>query len=166
MRKQSTRTSRRTAGLGLLLLGVIVALPSQPVQATDCATLPPPTSIEVTKTASLTAGAVEGTISITNVGKNPACISLIIDTLEVHFPESSKWVQVALVPGLQAIPNPIPVGQTVVIDYNFDTCDANDYTGANSMRNVVKVTLANGAKGEIVLVRESGALKILKLDGS
>ena len=30
----------------------------------------------------------------------------------------------------------------------------------------IVATLANGAKGEIVLVRESGALKILKLDGS
>ena len=49
--------------------------------------------------------------------------------------------------GLQAVPNPIPVGATVDILYSFNTCNAEDYTGANSMRNVVAVTLFNGSKG-------------------
>ena len=57
--------------------------------------------------------------------------------------------------GLQAVPNPIPVGATVDIPYGFDTCHDEDYTGANSMRNVVAVTLLNGSKGSKTVTTRS-----------
>jgi len=120
-------------------------------------TVPPDlgsTSIEVSKTASFDGRVVSGTISITNTGENPAVISAMADSLEVHFPRKGRstppplpggstpnWFKVADVP--VAKPGPIPVGETVEIDYSFDLCAAADFAGANAMRNVVAVTLAN-----------------------
>ncbi len=126
-----------------------------------------PTSIEVSKTASFDGRFVSGTISITNVGENPAIISGMADSLEVHFPKKKgfvppplpggstpNWFKVADVP--VSPPGPIPVGETVNIDYSFDLCDAADFSGANSMRNVVAVTLDNkpaGAQTDTVVTR-------------
>lgn len=112
-----------------------------------------PTSIEVSKTAEFDGRFVSGSIWITNVGENPALISAMADSLEVHFPRKVKtppplpegstpnWFKVADVP--VANPGVIPVGESVHIDYSFDLCDAADFAGANSMRNVVAVTLEN-----------------------
>lgn len=125
-----------------------------------------PTSIEVSKTADFDGRYVSGTISISNVGENPAIISAIADSLEVHFPRKDKyppplpegstpnWLKVADVPVEK--PGPIPVGETVNIDYSFDLCDGSDPSGANSMRNVVAVTLSNkpeGAQKDTVVTR-------------
>ncbi|MCH7697904.1 MAG: hypothetical protein IH865_03045 [Chloroflexi bacterium] len=125
----------------------------------------PPTSIEVRKTADSDGRFVSGTISITNVGENPAQISAIADSLEVHFPRrftppplpegsTRNWFKVADVPVENRVR--IPVGETVSIDYTFDLCDAADFSGASSMRNVVAVTLANkpeGAQNDTVVTR-------------
>ena len=117
-----------------------------------------PTSLEVSKTAESDGRFVSGTIDITNVGENPARISAIEDSLEVHFPRrrgftppplpdgsTRNWFKVADVS--VSTPGLIPVGETVSIDYTFDLCDAADFSGANSMRNVVVVTLANRPEG-------------------
>ncbi len=165
MSKQSARTSIRTAGLVLLLGCLIVSAPGGPVQADALG----PTGIKVTKTASVAGTVVSGTISITNVGQNPAEISSLVDTLEVHFPKgvtppplppgsTPKWFQVALVSGLQVLPNPIPVGETATIPYSVDTCDAANYAGANAMRNVVQVTLLNAPKGPKTVTTRSDGL--------
>ena len=127
-----------------------------------------PTSIEVEKTADFDGRFVSGTISITNEGENPAHVSAIADSLEVHFPLDSappplpqgsvpNWFQVADVP--VSAPGPIPVGETVNIDYTFDLCDAVDFAGANAMRNVVAVTLFNrpeSAQRDTVVTRSDG----------
>ncbi len=126
-----------------------------------------PTSIEVRKTADFDGRFVSGTISISNAGEHPAHISAIADSLEVHFPNRSdftppplpegsapNWFKVAGVP--VDAPEPIPVGEKVTIDYRFDLCDAADFSGANAMRNVVAVTLANrpdGAQTDTVVTR-------------
>src|SRR5262249_51029845 len=125
------------------------ALASNPIEG--------PTDIEVKKTATVDGTVVSGVITIKNKGKNPAVISLFLDELEVKFPRritpptllpgsEKKWLQVAQVSGLQVIPNPIPVGVTVTIPYDFNLCDAASYTGADKMRNVVSVTLFNGPR--------------------
>ena len=115
------------------------------------------TSIEVSKTADLDGGFISGTISISNVGDNPAVINAITDSLEVHFPKdmtppplpegsTPNWFKVAdmnISP-----PDPIPVGlqkgkkkrETVDIPYSVDLCTAVDFSGTNAMRNVVVVT--------------------------
>lgn len=111
-----------------------------------------PASIEVSKTAEVDGLFVSGTISITNVGDFTAFISNIDDTLEVHFPgrfdppalpdgSTRNWFTVAGVP--VANPGEIPVGETVSIDYSFNVCSADAHDGANSMRNVVGVTVSN-----------------------
>ena len=164
MNKKGARTFIRTAGLVLLLSGIVVAVSSPPVQADNLG----PTGIEVTKTCSVPDGLVSCTIIITNTGKNPAEIKSIIDTLEVHFPAGDNplslppgstlnWFKVASVPGLQTPSNPIPVRGWVSIDIDphFDTCDADTYTGANSMRNVVLVTLLNGPNGQKTVTTRS-----------
>ncbi len=162
MTKSSSRISLKTVGLLLLLSGVFVALSSGAAQATGVG----PTDIEVKKTATVTGTVVSGVITIKNKGRNLAAISSVVDTLEVRFPgrvtppplppgSHDKWFQVALVPGLQAMPNPIPVGATVTINYSFDTCDASDYTGAEKMRNVVSVTLINGPHGSKTVTKHS-----------
>jgi hypothetical protein len=113
---------------------------------------PGPTTIKVNKTASFDGRFVSGTISITNGGENPAIISAIADSLEVHFPKkltppplpdgsTKRWFKVADVP--IDLPEEIPVGETVDIDYSFDLCRAADFTAANAMRNAVAVTLEN-----------------------
>jgi hypothetical protein len=118
----------------------------------DAGPPPGPTSIEVSKTASFDGRFVTGTISTTNVGENPAIISAVADSLEVHFPgrmaapplpagSTPRWFKVADVP--VASPGLIPVGETVSVDYVFDLCLAADFQGANAMRNAVAVTLAN-----------------------
>src|SRR3989304_3246085 len=139
------------ASLGLALAMVaILALGTG--QTTPAAANGGPTSIAVSKTASQDGGFLTGTISITNKGDNPAIISAIADSLEVHFPRNlpppslppgltPTWFKVADVP--VPVAGPIPVGGTVNIDYRFDLCGAADFPGANAMRNVVAVTLAN-----------------------
>jgi hypothetical protein len=132
--------------------------------------LPAQTGIGVTKTASFDGRVVSGTIRITNEGENQALISRIEDHLEVHFPKSAdppqlpegstrNWFEVAEV----TVANPVfvEVGEAVDIDYSFDLCRARaeDFTGANSMRNVVAVTLANkpeGTKKDTVVTRSEG----------
>jgi subtilisin-like proprotein convertase family protein len=124
-----------------------------------------PTSIEVSKTASFDGRFVSGTISISNVGEDLAYISAVADSLEAHVPgrviplplpegSTPNWFKIADVPVDQ--PGPIPAGETLDIDYSFDLCRAADFTGANSLRNVVAVTLANKpakAKKDTVLTR-------------
>jgi hypothetical protein len=129
----------------------IVTFPSLEDPVTISCTLGP-TSIEVSKTADFDGRFVSGTITIANVGENLALISALADSLEVHFPRkftppplpegsTPNWFKVADVPVEK--PDLIPVGETASIDYSFDLCDAADFAGANSMRNVVAVTLAN-----------------------
>ena len=162
MTKSSPRISIRTVGLLLFMTSVFVGLSNGPAQATSVG----PTDIEVKKTATVTGTVVSGVITIKNKGRNVAAISSVVDTLEVHFPKGvtppplpqgsdAKWFQVALVPGLQVVPNPIPVGAKVTINYSFDTCNASDYTGADKMRNVVSVTLINGPKGSKTVTKHS-----------
>lgn len=132
-----------------------------------------PTSIEVEKTADFDGRFVSGTISITNEGDNPAHISTVADSLEVHFPEgvgpaplppgsTVNWFKVADLP--LAAPAPIPVGETVDIDYSFDLCNAEDFAGANAMRNAVAVTLFNrpeSARTDTVVTRSDGFEPVL-----
>jgi hypothetical protein len=163
MARSSLRISIRALGLLLFMTSAFAALSSGPAQATGVG----PTDIEVKKTATVTGTVVSGVITIKNKGRNGAAISSLVDTLEVHFPKGvtppvalpqgsdAKWFQVALVPGLQVNPNPVPVGATVTIPYTFDTCPADDYTGADKMRNVVSVTLINGPKGAKTVIKHS-----------
>jgi hypothetical protein len=123
-----------------------------------------PTRIEVSKTANLDGRLVSGTISITNAGDNPALISEVADSLEALFPSDltpislpegsmPDWFAVADVP--VDGPEQIPVGETVDIDYDFDICRAEDFTGANAVRNVVAVTLSNPGNQTVVGRSES-----------
>lgn len=121
-----------------------------------------PASIEVSKTAEVDGFIVSGTISITNVGDFTAFISNIADTLEVHFPRrfdppalplgsTPNWFKVADVP--VANPGEIPPGETVNINYSVNACGLEN---ANSMRNVVAVTVSNrpeGAQRDTVVTR-------------
>ena len=134
------------------------------------APLPPgPTSIEVSKTASFDGRFVSGAIRITNVGDDTALISRLEDTLEAHFPKkrgsqppvvpegsSPGWFEVAEVP--VGIPGFIAVGETREIEYSFDVCRAEEFAGANAMRNVVAVTLRNKPKNapDTVVTRSEG----------
>ncbi len=109
-------------------------------------------SLLVSKTASVNGQDICGVIRITNTGFGPAAIVGIADSLEVHFfnnvpppgltaGSTPNWFKVADVP--IALPGPIAPRATATINYCFSLCDARDYPGANSMRNVVTVSVAN-----------------------
>jgi hypothetical protein len=109
-------------------------------------------SVKVSKTAFVDGQNVCGAIRITNVSGQPAIVSGMADSLEVHFPlnvpppalpagSTITWFKVADVP--IPLPGPIAPGATATIDYCFSLCLATDAPGANAMRNVVAVTLAN-----------------------
>jgi len=111
-------------------------------------------SIKVSKTAYVDGQNVCGTIRITNAGEQSAIPSAVVDSLEVHFPltvsppalpagSTPTWFKVADVP--VALPGPIAPRGTATIDYCFSLCLAADSPGANSMRNVVAVTVMNEA---------------------
>ncbi len=118
------------------------------------------TSIEVTKTAFVDGAEVCGEIHIRNTGSSPVSVSGVVDFLEVHFPRKAtippglpagstrEWYKVADVPILLS-GSIIEPGATATTDYCFSLCLAADSPGANSMRNVVTVTVTN----------ESGATK-------
>jgi hypothetical protein len=104
------------------------------------------TGLSVSKTAFVDGQDVCGTIRITNNSGSPATIDDPRDLLEVHFPSgvspaglspgsTPNWFIVAAVP--VAFPGQVEAGQTVALDYCFPLCSTADYTGANSMRNVV-----------------------------
>lgn len=105
-------------------------------------------SLLVSKTARVEGPDVCGVIRITNTGFGPVTVSGIADSLEVHFPNNvpppgltagstPNWFKVADVP--IALPGPIAPRTTATIPYCFSICQARDYPGANSMRNVVAV---------------------------
>ena len=153
-------------GVGLVvpLTACLVSLMSQRGLASDICDLP--SSIEVTKTVTnvttaqcivrgkvggceplcdlVTYPVVQGTITIRNVGENPACIGAIEDCLEVHFPKSPKWNTINCVN--RRVGFAIPVGEPGEIPYRI-CAPCGSFTGANSMRNVVTVTLLNSPKG-------------------
>jgi len=106
--------------------------------------------VEVSKTAFIDGQNVCGAIRITNIGVQPAVLSAMADSLEVHFPgavpppplpagSTRTWFKVAVVP--IPLPGPIAPRGTATIPYCFSLCLAADFTGANSMRNVVSVTV-------------------------
>src|SRR5262249_10858388 len=92
-----------------------------------------------------------GQIRIKNTGRQAATVSGIADSLEVHFPgnitppaglpsgSTPGWVKGGGVP--IAPPSPNSAGPTATIDYCFSLCLASDAPKANSMRNVVSVTV-------------------------
>ena len=141
------------AGRGILAFKVAAGLvfvawvhASAPAEAAGTA------SVKVTKTAFVDGQNVCGVIRITNVGQHPAILSGVADSLEVHFPRkvippplpagsTKTWFKVTDV--AVALPGPIAPGATATIDYCFPLCFAADFPGANSMRNVVAVTVAN-----------------------
>jgi len=111
-------------------------------------------SIKVSKTAYVDGQNVCGTIRITNAGGQSAIPTAVVDSLEVHFPltvsppalpvgSTPTWFKVAEVP--VALPGTIPPRGAATIDYCFSLCLAADAPGANSMRNVVAVTVMNEA---------------------
>lgn len=121
-------------------------------------------SIEVSKTSFVDGNDVCGTIRITNVGEHAAVLSDVVDSLEVHFPakvdppplpagSTPKWFKVAEVP----VPHPseIPVGETRTIDYCIQLCSTTEHVGANSMRNVVAVTVQNHPAGRNTVTTRS-----------
>jgi len=138
------------AGSVFLLLGFLAV---QTANAQDDGVCP--TSLEVTKTAFVRGSTVVGEITIVNVGECEAIIGGIQDGLEVHFPgnvtppplppgSTPNWWFVADIP--IANPGDIPVGGQVTIPYSRCLCfgiGRRDWTGANSMRNVVRVFLDN-----------------------
>ena len=102
----------------------------------------------VSKTASVSGQNVCGAIRITNFGMAPVTVTAIKDSLEVHFfnnipppgltaGSTSNWFKVSDVP--VTLPGPIAPRKTATINYCFSLCQAADYFGANSMRNVVAV---------------------------
>jgi hypothetical protein len=112
------------------------------------------TGVEVIKTAFVDGQNVCGAIRIKNVGSQSATVSGIADSLEVHFPRDASsgalpagstrtWFKVADVP--IPLPGPIAPGKTTTIDYCFSLCLAADFPGANSIRNVVTVSLTDQA---------------------
>jgi len=117
-------------------------------------------SIDVSKTASVNGQNVCGVIRIKNTGAQPVTVSAIADSLEVHFPREAPpaalspgstpgWYKVANVS--IPLPGPIAPRVTATIDYCFSLCLAADAPGANSMRNVVAVTVTN-ASGSVKTV--------------
>ncbi|MBI3834428.1 MAG: hypothetical protein HY287_08885 [Planctomycetes bacterium] len=112
-------------------------------------------TIEVSKTASVDGQNVSGVIRIKNTGAQSVTVSAIADSLEVHFPRDGVsslpagstrgWFSVADVP--IPLPGPIVPGKTTTINYCFSLCLAADSPGANSMRNVVAVSVTNQSGG-------------------
>lgn len=109
--------------------------------------------LTVSKTASVDGENVCGAITFANSGGQPAIITAIVDSLEVHFPRTMpapplpagstpNWYSVANTPF--PVPGPIAPGTTATVPYCFSLCLVSDFTGANSMRNVVTVTIGGG----------------------
>jgi hypothetical protein len=123
-------------------------------------------SIEVTKTAFVDGQNVCGAIRIKNTDGQAAVVIGVADSLEVHFPSSAtppplpagssaNWFKVADVP--IPLPAPIAPGKTTTVNYCFSLCLAADAPGANSMRNVVAVTVADsGGRVTTVTTRSAG----------
>jgi len=126
-------------------------LPVERSSATAAST----TGIQVGKTAYVDGQKVCGAIRITNVGLETVTVSGVVDFLEVHFPRkvpipagldagsTREWFKVADVPVTPPFPGPIAPGATATIDYCHSLCLAADSPEANSMRNVVTVTVTN-----------------------
>ena len=115
-------------------------------------------SVEVSKTAYIDGQKVCGEIRIKNSGQSPVSVTGVVDFLEVHFPKmvtpppallpgsTREWFRVADVPiPMPGVPLPGPIAPraTATIDYCFSLCLAADAPGANSMRNVVTVTVTS-----------------------
>ncbi|MFQ6077003.1 MAG: DNRLRE domain-containing protein, partial [Candidatus Bathyarchaeia archaeon] len=125
----------------VMSLLVTLLLFSTVVPSPYAATRGPYASIEVSKTADVSGSTIFGSITITCTSKIAARITSIVDWLEVHYPKERRWKKVADVPLAVGLPVTLDPGATMTLVYSYGVTDT--YEGANSMRNVVSVQLAN-----------------------